>query len=149
MEQGRHHVELGDLRSVRSQRRTHDFYSGRGPEAKYLGSVRLMLDVGTLSDQLLAPYRLWREGNTEQKFTEEVWEKRVRNLLASTDHVDPEAVWREWPHPHKNSLDTDYSWWFEKGGLYLYNLGALVEIRYPNGGIKSKLRFPDFTPVTN
>jgi hypothetical protein len=128
------------------QHRVHDFYAGRGPEAKYLGTVVLREDVSKLADRLMAPHRLWREGNAEQKFTAELWTKRVENLLASTEDVAPESVSREWPHPYRNSLDSDYSWWFESGGLYLLNLGALVEIRYPNGGIKSKLRLPNFTP---
>ncbi len=127
------------------QPRVHDFYRGRGPQAVFLGSARLTSDVGTLSDRLLAPYRLWREGNAEQPFTEDVWARRVANLLESVNDTGGD-VWLDWPHPYKNSLDSDYSWWFEKGGLYLYNQGALVEIRYPNGGIKSKLRFPDYTP---
>ena len=128
------------------QPRWHDFYTGRGPQAQYLGTAKLTTDVGRLADLLLAPHRLWREGNAEQPFTEGVWAKRVANLLESTSHVAEEHTYYEWPHRHKNSLDTDYSWWFEKGGLYLYKLGALVDIRYHNGGIKSKLRFPDYTP---
>lgn len=128
------------------QHRVHDFYAGRGPEARYLGTVVLREDVGKLADRLLAPHHLWREGNTGQKFTALTWTSRVRELLASVNDVAPESVSENWPHPYKNSLDSDYSWWFETGGLYLYNLGALVEIRYPGGGIKSKLRFPDFTP---
>jgi hypothetical protein len=129
--------------------RIHDFYAGRGPQAKYLGTARLTTDVGRISDALLAPHGLWREGSDMRKFTDDVWAKRVSLLLESTSHLGEENAYYEWPHPYKNSLDTDYSWWFESGGLYLYNLGALVEIRYPNGGIKSKLRFPDFTPNTN
>ena len=148
MNQKRTEAEVDRLRALHAQARTHDFYLGRGPEAEFLGSIHASLDVGVLSDQLLAPYRLWREGNAEQPFTDEVWKRRVYNLLDSTHDVDPRAVSVSWPHDYKNSLDSDYSWWFEKGGLYLYNFGALVEIRYPNGGIKSKLRFPDFTPVT-
>jgi hypothetical protein len=140
-------AEVNRLRALQAQRRTHDFYLGRGPLAEFLGSVRVNVDVGVLSDQLLAPYRLWREGNAKQPYTDEVWKRRVDNLLDSTHEMDPHAVSISWPHPYKNSLESDYSWWFEKGGLYLYNQGALVEIRYPNGGIKSKLRFPDFTPV--
>lgn len=130
------------------QPRTHDFYLGRGPQAQLLGSALLTSDVGTLADKLLAPHRLWREGNPEKPFTDALWRSRVQDLLDSVDDVGG-VVHASWPHPYRNSLDSDYSWWFEKGGLYLYNLGALVEIRYPNGGIKSKLRFPDFTPHTD
>jgi hypothetical protein len=137
------------IREALTGRRAHDFYVGRGPDAKYLGTASVCTDVGALADQLLSPYRPWREGGIERPFTEEVWERHVTNLLDSVHEVDASAVTITWPHPYPNSLDSDYSWWFEKGGLYLYNLGALVEIRYPNGGIKSKLRFPDFTPASN
>lgn len=148
MNQTARQAEADRLRALQAQARTHDFYLGRGPDSEHLGTAKLRVDVGLLSDQLLAPYRLWREGNGDRPFTDEVWAKRVRNLLASTEDVYPGSVSYRWPHAYKNSLDSDYSWWFEKGGLYLYNFGALVEIRYPNGGIKSKLRFPDFTPHT-
>ena len=148
MNKERTEAEVNKLRALNAQRKAHDFYLGRGPQAEFLGSIHVAVDVGVLADQLLAPFRLWREGNAQQPFTDDVWRRRVDNLLDSTHDVDPNAVGISWPHAYKNSLDSDYSWWFEKGGLYLYNFGALVEIRYPNGGIKSKLRFPDFTPGT-
>ena len=137
------------IRRAMLQIRAHDFYSGRGTEAKYLGTAVLDADVGRLADGLIAPFRLWREGNAEQKYTEGFWEQRVKNLLALREDIAPESVSYAWPHPYAHSGDTDYSWWFQAGGLYLYNLGALVEIRYPNGGIKSKLKFPTFTPKEN
>jgi len=144
MDQTENQRKVDALNAAKAEHRTHDFYTGRGPTARYLGTAVLRVDVGVLADQLIAPYRLWREGNAEQKYTEGVWEKRVKNMLGLHEHVAPESVSYEWPHPYANSLDTDYSWWFDTGGLYILNLGALVEIRYPNGGIKSKLRLPNY-----
>src|SRR5688572_22069485 len=149
MAESKHEKYARDIADSMRQRRTHDFYTGRGEDAKYLGTAILDGDVARLADGLMAPHRLWREGNAEQKYTEETWEKRVRNLLRLREDVSPQHVFYEWPHPYKHSGETDYSWWFQAGGLYLLNLGALVEIKYPNGGVKSRLRFPTFTPKEN
>lgn len=145
----KHEKYARDIADRMRQPRTHDFYTGRGANAEYLGTATMEGDVGRIADGLLAEHWLWREGNGGKKYNEAMWVGRVKHLLQLREEVGAKGVSRTWPHPYENSLDTDYSWFFDAGGLYLYNLGALVEIRYPNGGVKSKLRFPNFTPKEN
>lgn len=149
MAESKHEKYARHIADAMRQRRAHDFYSGRGEDAKYLGTALLDGDVGRIADGLLCRHGLWREDAVVQKYTEEIWEREVNHLLTLRREVAPGSVFSSWPHRHRNSRDTDYSWWFQAGGLYLLNLGALVEIKYPNGGVKSKLRFPTFTTEEN
>ena len=130
----------------------HDFYQGRGPDAVYLGTLFAQPPVNprplNLLDGLVRPSD--HQGGT---YTLHTWRDRVTGLLTTLGTTvrtvlaadeDRASQLRAWPHEYHSSRNTEWAWFFDHGAIYLHHRGALTAVFYPNGGSKTRLRFPDF-----
>lgn len=130
----------------------HDFYAGRGPDATYLGTLyaRYLDNARPLN---LLDGLVLRSDHQGGTYTADTWRDRVHGLLAATGHTNVTAVadddsraaqLRAWPHDHDDSRGTEWAWFFDHGAIYLHHWGKLTAVFYPNGGSKTRLRFPTF-----
>lgn len=129
----------------------HDFYTGRGENARYLGTIwfpdgyrdGLKVDLGGpeyLATRHLSLPSLDNAG-TSQRYTQDNWEQYVYDAI--TLRQDLGGASRSWPHPHKTTRETEWTWAFDTGAIYLHRFGAIVRIYYPTGGTRSRLRWPE------
>jgi hypothetical protein len=135
-----------------STMKAHDFYQGRGPDAVYLGTLFAQPPVNTrplnLLDALVRPSD--HQGGT---YTLDTWRDRVAALLTHLGTTVPTVLAADvdrasqllaWPHEYDDSRRSEWAWFFDAGAIYLHHLGKLTAVFYPNGGSKTRLRFPTF-----
>lgn len=91
-----------------------DFYLGRGPDARYLGTS-FIVDA---SPEAIEAWMIFQSLD-EDPYTEETFKATVTDLLH--DGEDP----TEWPWDGRtDSLDTPWTYMFDRGTVYVYRYGV-------------------------
>lgn len=108
-----------------------DFYLGRGPTARWLGSID---DFGTPDE--IAGENLFRE--PRGRYTEQSYLDRVEQILilAGQGAHHPLSPWpdlRAWPHEYETSQHTDYAFCYTKNAIWVLQRGRLLATHHPNG----------------
>lgn len=119
-----------------------DFYLGRGPDAKYLG---------TISHGAPGQLRVWTRFTTpdpeERLFQASDFCTAVVKLMG---HAPGEATgdepirlaWTTWPHERDDSSGTAWAYSFDNGAVYVDRRGYLQAVIYSN-----QARKPSVYPV--
>jgi len=107
-----------------------DFYLGRGPDAKYLGSLPT---AGAPED-----IDVWGrfQSIADDVYSPEDFEAEVHDLIGTTRNGAPNGS-VDWPWRYASSTDTQWAYVFDAGTVYVYRYGvemAAVRCNYTRPG---------------
>jgi len=115
-----------------------DFYSGHKDTLKYLGTIWV---ADGSPDGLQARQRFTDEATPEDElYVEADYLAAVEQLLTRPDL--PQST-KAWPHAHRNSIKTPWSYRFQTGAVQVYQGGYLVQTFYCNGSREPYQYFPN------
>jgi len=112
-----------------------DFYSGHKDTLKYLGTIWV---ADGSPDGLQARQRFTDEATPEEELYVEA------DYLAAVEQLkESNAAADGWPHAHRNSIKTPWSYRFQTGAVQVYQGGYLVQTFYCNGSREPYQYFPN------
>lgn len=120
-----------------------DFYLGRGPDAKYLGTIS-----HGAPGQLKVWTRFTAPDPEEKLFQSSDFCTAVVDLMTHCTEATPEEgpgfryAWTTWPHERDDSSDTAWTYSFDNGAVYVDRRGYLQAVIYSN-----QARKPSVYPV--
>jgi hypothetical protein len=95
-----------------------DYYVGRGEDAEYLGTERAR------ATSISLPHWSLFCSLDKEDFTEESYRAVVAQQLDSASTVGG----TEWPHPHRSSDETGWTYCYDKGSVYVYRYGVEMQV---------------------
>lgn len=116
-----------------------DFYLGRGPAARWMGSVKVM--DASPEGSLHARVTFTAPDPEREPFGDSHYAQIIDGLL---DVCRPVATPADgWPHKYPDSTETRWTYAWDKGSLYVYEDGVEVVVIRANGARKVS-EFPKF-----